>query len=136
MVYKVGSKVMHRMHTVISGHAFKSLDNSEQVYRIAAYTQRTHTEAIHHGYTRRYMFLNTGLYSRTIHTNVYGGDYRMSKSILIEIKHSYGRKVIYPACNNAEAFAKLTGCKTLTTQALELIEQLGYTIDTITPDWR
>ena len=82
------------------------------------------------------MFLNTGLYSCTIHTNVYDGDYRMSKSILIEIKHSYGRKVIYPACNNAEAFAKLTGCKTLTTQALELIEQLGYTIDTITPDWR
>lgn len=60
----------------------------------------------------------------------------MSKSILIEIKHSYGRKVIYPACNNAEAFAQLTGCKTLTTQALELIESLGYTIDTITPDWR
>ena len=40
MVYKVGSKVMHRMHTVILGHAFKSLDNSAQVYRMAAYTQR------------------------------------------------------------------------------------------------
>ena len=48
MLYKVGSKVMHRMHTVISGHAFKSLDNSAQVYRIAAYTQRTHTEAVQH----------------------------------------------------------------------------------------
>ena len=40
MVYKVCSKVMHRMHTVISGHAFKSLDNSAQVYRMAAYTHR------------------------------------------------------------------------------------------------
>ena len=60
----------------------------------------------------------------------------MNKSVLIEIKHSYGRKIIYPACNNSETFAKLTGCKTLTTQALELIEKLGYTIDTITPDWR
>jgi hypothetical protein len=60
----------------------------------------------------------------------------MSKSILIEVKHSYGRKVIYPACNNAETFARLTGCKTLTAQTLELIEQLGYTIDTLTPDWR
>ncbi len=49
----------------------------------------------------------------------------MSKSILIEVKHSYGRKVIYPACNNAETFARLTGCKTLTAQTLELIEQLG-----------
>jgi hypothetical protein len=60
----------------------------------------------------------------------------MSKSILIEVKQSYGRKVIYPACNTAETFAKLTGCKTLTEQTLELIEQLGYTIDTLTPDWR
>jgi len=60
----------------------------------------------------------------------------MSKSILIEIKHSYGRKVIYPACNNAETFAKLAGTRTLTADALALIEQLGYTIDTLTPDWR
>ena len=27
------------------------------------------------------MFLNTGLYSRTIHTNVYDGDYRMKLNI-------------------------------------------------------
>lgn len=60
----------------------------------------------------------------------------MSRSILIEVKESYGRKVIYPACDNAETFAKLSGCKTLTHAALELIEQLGYTIDTVTPDWR
>ncbi len=60
----------------------------------------------------------------------------MSKSILIEVKQSYGRNVIYPACNNAETFARLSGCKTLTKETLELIEQLGYTIDTITPDWR
>jgi len=60
----------------------------------------------------------------------------MSRSILIEVKQSYGRKVIYPACNNAETFAKLAGCKTLTAQTLELIESLGYTIDTCTPDWR
>ena len=60
----------------------------------------------------------------------------MSRSILIEVKESYGRKVIYPACDNAETFARLSGCKTLTHAALELIEQLGYTIDTVTPDWR
>lgn len=60
----------------------------------------------------------------------------MSKSILIEVKQSYGRNVIYPACNNAETFAKLSGCKTLTKETLALVEQLGYTIDTITPDWR
>lgn len=60
----------------------------------------------------------------------------MSKSILIEVKQSYGRNVIYPACAEAEIFARLSGCKTLTAQTLELIEQLGYTIDTLTPDWR
>jgi len=60
----------------------------------------------------------------------------MSRSILIEVKQSYGRKVIYPACNNAETFASLSGCKTFTEQTLELIEQLDYTIDTVTPDWR
>lgn len=60
----------------------------------------------------------------------------MSKSILIEVKHCYGKPVIYPVCNNAETFARLSGCKTLTHAALALIEELGYTIDTVTPDWR
>tara|TARA_R110002124_G_scaffold282809_1_gene458198 strand:+ start:1968 stop:2141 length:174 start_codon:yes stop_codon:yes gene_type:complete len=52
------------------------------------------------------------------------------------MKSQYGNDVIYPACDNAMTFAKLAGTKTLTKQALELIEQLGYTIDTHTPDWR
>jgi hypothetical protein len=52
----------------------------------------------------------------------------MSRSILIEMKSQYGNDVIYPACDNAMTFAKLAGTKTLTKQALELIEQLGYTI--------
>lgn len=60
----------------------------------------------------------------------------MSKSILIEVKSQYGNNVIYPACNNAETFAKLAGTKTLTKNTLELVEQLGYKIDTYTPDWR
>jgi hypothetical protein len=61
---------------------------------------------------------------------------QMSRSILIEVKSQYGNTVIYPACNNAETFAKLAGTKTLTQHTLELIEQLGYKIDTYTPDWR
>ena len=60
----------------------------------------------------------------------------MNRSILIEVKQSYGRPVIYPACNNAETFARLAGTKTLTASTLELIEQLGYTIDTVIPKWR
>jgi len=61
---------------------------------------------------------------------------KMSRSILIEVKSHYGNSVIYPACDNAETFAKLAGTKTLTRHTLELIESLGYTIDTYTPDWR
>ena len=60
----------------------------------------------------------------------------MSKSILVEVKQSYGRNVIYPACAEAEIFARLSGCKTLTKETLELVEQLGYNVDTIMPDWR
>jgi hypothetical protein len=60
----------------------------------------------------------------------------MNRSILIEVKQSYGRPVIYPTCNNAETFARLAGTKTLTASTLELIEQLGYTIDTVIPKWR
>ena len=60
----------------------------------------------------------------------------MSKSILIEVKARHGHDVIYPAGNNAETFARLAGTKTLTKHTLELIEQLGYEIDTYTPDWR
>lgn len=60
----------------------------------------------------------------------------MSKSILVEVKQSYGRKVIYPACAEAEIFARLSGCKILTEQTLELVEKLGYNVDTIMPDWR
>lgn len=60
----------------------------------------------------------------------------MSKSILIEIKSQYGNNVIYPACNNAKTFAKMAGTKTLTKHTLKLVEQLGYKIDTYTPDWR
>ena len=60
----------------------------------------------------------------------------MCRSILIEVKQSYGRNVIYPACDNALTFAKLSGCKTLTLDTLKLIEALGYTIDTVTPNWR
>ena len=56
--------------------------------------------------------------------------------IQIEIKESYGRKVIYPACIDSKIFASLAGTKTLTTKSLELIESLGYNIETLTPTWR
>lgn len=60
----------------------------------------------------------------------------MNNVIKIEVKSSYGKTVIYPACPDAETFAKLAGTRTLTKHTLELVEQLGYEIITYTPDWR
>lgn len=48
--------------------------------------------------------------------------------IHVEIKTIYGEERVYPACERARLFARLAGTKTLTRQALGLIEQLGYQV--------
>lgn len=49
--------------------------------------------------------------------------------VLIELKDVYGKQVAYPACDNAKLFARLAGTKTLTSEALRLISDLGYDIE-------
>jgi hypothetical protein len=56
--------------------------------------------------------------------------------IYIEVKSVYGKTLIYPACDKAVLFCKLTGNKTLSHADLIAIERLGYTIETKTPAWR
>lgn len=48
--------------------------------------------------------------------------------VTIEIKHIYGMKTIYPACEVSKRFAQLAGTKTLTPKSLIHINALGYTI--------
>lgn len=48
--------------------------------------------------------------------------------VTIEIKHIYGMKTIYPACEVSKRFAQLAGTKTLTPKSLMHINALGYTI--------
>ena len=49
--------------------------------------------------------------------------------ITVEIKHVYGSETIYPACDKSRLLARLSGHKTLTRRALEMIKALGYQID-------
>jgi hypothetical protein len=48
--------------------------------------------------------------------------------ILINLREVYGEVKAYPVCDTAKLFAQLAGTKTLTTQSLKLIAQLGYEV--------
>lgn len=48
------------------------------------------------------------------------------KTITVEIRDVYGKQTVYPICDTAKTFAALTGCKTITDQALMHINALGY----------
>lgn len=49
--------------------------------------------------------------------------------ILVQIKNVYGNELFYPACEDAKRFALLTNSKTLTRSSLQIIKNLGYTIE-------
>tara|TARA_R110000751_G_scaffold288014_1_gene392977 strand:- start:55 stop:228 length:174 start_codon:yes stop_codon:yes gene_type:complete len=49
--------------------------------------------------------------------------------IKVSIKNVYGSDLIYPECDNAEEFTKLTGTKTLSQSAIESIKRLGYAVE-------
>jgi len=48
--------------------------------------------------------------------------------ITVLVRHVYGNRVIYPACEKAKLFASLCGTKTLTYTAIKHIQKLGYTV--------
>lgn len=49
--------------------------------------------------------------------------------IVVEIKNVYGNELIYPACEKAIEFTRLTGTKTLSPYHIERIKALGYTVE-------
>jgi hypothetical protein len=51
-----------------------------------------------------------------------------TKQITVQIKSVYGKQTIYPVCDDAILFAKLTGNKTLSQGDIATIKGLGYTI--------
>lgn len=48
--------------------------------------------------------------------------------IVVTIKSVYGNELVYPVCEKAKLFAKLSGSKTLTHSALRDIKALGYAV--------
>jgi hypothetical protein len=48
--------------------------------------------------------------------------------IQIEIRSQYGNTVAYPICAAAKLFARISGTKTLSSQALKDIQSLGFDI--------
>ena len=52
----------------------------------------------------------------------------VEKTINVTIKSVYGKETIYPACENAKIFARLSNCKTLTASTIADINALGYTV--------
>ena len=49
--------------------------------------------------------------------------------ITVEIKNNFGSQAIYPVCDKAITFAKIAGTRTLTSNTLSLIKQLGYQVE-------
>ena len=54
----------------------------------------------------------------------------MSTSLIVEKKNVYGVERVYPICNKAKLFARISGNKTLLEEDRKLIKQLGYSFTT------
>jgi len=49
--------------------------------------------------------------------------------LTVKIGNNYGKKVVYPACEQSRIFAMIAGTTTLTLDTLRLINELGYTLE-------
>tara|TARA_R110000824_G_scaffold160117_1_gene334811 strand:- start:472 stop:651 length:180 start_codon:yes stop_codon:yes gene_type:complete len=54
----------------------------------------------------------------------------MSLNLTVKIKNVYGVDRIYPVCDKAQLFARISGNKTLLPVDIELIKKLGYNLTT------
>ena len=52
------------------------------------------------------------------------------KTIIVKRKSSWGNEYIYPVCEKAKLFTRLTKQKTLNDGALGIIKNLGYNLIT------
>ena len=51
------------------------------------------------------------------------------KTIKVEIKNVYGTERIYPLCDNAKRFARLTNTKTFNRAIISIIKQIGIQVE-------
>lgn len=52
----------------------------------------------------------------------------------VQVKNLYGRDVVYPVCEKSQLLTRLSGNRTLTSEAIAVIKQLGYTFTTTTKE--
>ena len=50
--------------------------------------------------------------------------------LIVSKKNVYGGERVYPVCNKAKLFARISGNKTLLPEDIELIKKLGYNLTT------
>ena len=50
--------------------------------------------------------------------------------LVVSKKNVYGVERVYPICNKAKLFARISGNKTLLPEDIELIKKLGYNLTT------
>ena len=50
--------------------------------------------------------------------------------LIVSKKNVYGVERVYPVCNKAKLFARISGNKTLLPEDIELIKKLGYNLTT------
>lgn len=62
--------------------------------------------------------------AQNIHADLLNGD----RTITLERRQQYGVLTYYPICDDAKRFADLTGTKTITPRAMQIIRSLGYVI--------
>ena len=54
-------------------------------------------------------------------------------TITVRIDKNYGNRVVYPACHTSKLIAQIAGTRTLTDRTIEIIKQLGYTVEVQQP---
>ena len=52
-------------------------------------------------------------------------------SIKVKIKNIYGRDLVYPVCEKAKLLAKLVQQATFTSREIQVIKDLGYSIEVV-----
>jgi|TARA_E500000331_G_scaffold347203_1_gene387083 hypothetical protein len=53
------------------------------------------------------------------------------KTIKVQLRNVYGNELIYPMCQDAQRFARLTQTKTLHRDDIATIKSLGFTVETV-----
>ena len=55
----------------------------------------------------------------------------MEKTIEVIVKNNFGNDLVYPKCDEAIMFAKISGHKTLTPYTIQLLKDNGYTVKVV-----